>query len=58
MAPECPAVVHPASGDLRAAGTFSSVSFNHFSLIFENVSGMEASEYLKQAILGPSAWVR
>jgi CubicO group peptidase (beta-lactamase class C family) len=33
--------------------TYSSVSFNHFSLIFENVSGMEASEYLKHAILGP-----
>jgi CubicO group peptidase (beta-lactamase class C family) len=33
--------------------TYSSVSFNHFSLIFENVSGMEAGEYLTQAILGP-----
>jgi CubicO group peptidase (beta-lactamase class C family) len=33
--------------------TYSSVAFNHFSLIFENVSGREASEYLKSAILGP-----
>ena len=33
--------------------TYSSVSFNHFSLIFENVSGMEASEYLRRAILSP-----
>ena len=40
----------PATYDGR---TYSSVSFNHFSLIFQNVSGMEAGEYLKQAILGP-----
>jgi CubicO group peptidase (beta-lactamase class C family) len=40
----------PASYDGR---TYSSVAFNHFSLIFENVSGMEASEYLTRAILGP-----
>jgi CubicO group peptidase (beta-lactamase class C family) len=33
--------------------TYSSVAFNHFSLIFENVSGREASEYLKSAIFGP-----
>ena len=33
--------------------SYSSVAFNHFSLIFENVSGREASEYLKQAILAP-----
>ena len=33
--------------------TYSSVAFNHFSLIFENVSGREASDYLKRAILGP-----
>jgi CubicO group peptidase (beta-lactamase class C family) len=33
--------------------TYSSVAFNHFSLIFENVSGMEASEYLKHAIFAP-----
>jgi Beta-lactamase len=33
--------------------TYSSVAFNHFSLIFENVSGKEASEYLKSAILNP-----
>ena len=30
---------------------YSSVAFNHLSLIFENVSGKEASVYLKQAIL-------
>jgi CubicO group peptidase (beta-lactamase class C family) len=33
--------------------SYSSVAFNHFSLIFENVSGREASEYLKSAILDP-----
>ena len=33
--------------------TYSSVAFNHFSLIFENVSGREASEYLKSAIFSP-----
>jgi CubicO group peptidase (beta-lactamase class C family) len=32
---------------------YSSVAFNHFSLIFENISGWEASEYLKRAMLGP-----
>lgn len=31
--------------------SYSSVAFNHFSLIFRNVSGMEASLYLRQAIL-------
>jgi len=40
----------PATYDGRA---YSSVAFNHFSLIFESVSGLEASEYLKRAILGP-----
>lgn len=33
--------------------TYSSVAFNHFSLIFENVSGLESSEYLRRAILRP-----
>lgn len=33
--------------------TYSSVAFNHLSLIFENVSGKEASAYLTQAILDP-----
>ena len=32
---------------------YSSVAFNHFSLIFESISGWEASEYLKRAMLGP-----
>ncbi len=31
--------------------TYSSVAFNHFSAIFRNVSGLEASVYLRQAIL-------
>ncbi len=30
---------------------YSSVAFNHLSLIFRNVSGKEASDYLKSAIL-------
>jgi CubicO group peptidase (beta-lactamase class C family) len=33
--------------------TYSSVAFNHFSLIFRNVTGLEASAYLRQAILDP-----
>lgn len=41
----------PATYD--GSRTYSSVAFNHFSLIFENVSGKEASEYLKSAILTP-----
>jgi CubicO group peptidase (beta-lactamase class C family) len=33
--------------------TYSSVAFNHFSLIFRNVSGMEPSAYLRQGVLDP-----
>jgi CubicO group peptidase (beta-lactamase class C family) len=33
--------------------TYSSVAFNHFALIFRNVTGLEASAYLRQAILNP-----
>lgn len=33
--------------------TYSSVAFNHFSLIFEKVSGREASDYLQRSIFGP-----
>lgn len=33
--------------------TYSSVAFNHFSLIFSNVTGLEASVYLHRAILEP-----
>jgi PKD repeat protein len=33
--------------------TYSSVAFNHFALIFRNVTGLEASAYLRQAILDP-----
>ena len=33
--------------------SYSSVAFNHLSLVFENVSGREASEYLKQGLLAP-----
>ena len=34
-------------------GTYSSVAFNHFSLIFRNVTGLEAGEYLRRSILDP-----
>ena len=37
----------------RGGEPYSSVAFNHLSLIFENVSGREASEYLKSALLNP-----
>ncbi|HUR95870.1 MAG TPA: serine hydrolase [Gemmatimonadales bacterium] len=33
--------------------TYSSVAFNHLSLVFRNVSGREASNYFQDAILGP-----
>jgi len=33
--------------------TYSSVAFNHFSLVFRNVSGLEASAYLRQGLLDP-----
>ncbi len=53
VAPERQAVVRPRqAGDLHGKA-YSSVAFNHFSLIFENISGLEASEYLKRAMLGP-----
>jgi CubicO group peptidase (beta-lactamase class C family) len=32
---------------------YSSVAFNHFSLIFRNVTGLEPGRYLEQAILDP-----
>jgi CubicO group peptidase (beta-lactamase class C family) len=32
---------------------YSSVAFNHFSLIFRTVTGLEAGAYLRQAILDP-----
>jgi CubicO group peptidase (beta-lactamase class C family) len=33
--------------------TYSSVGFNHFSLIFHNVTGLEPGAYLRAAILDP-----
>jgi CubicO group peptidase (beta-lactamase class C family) len=33
--------------------TYSSVAFNHLSLVFRNVSGMEAGVYLRNRILNP-----
>ncbi|MBA3554791.1 MAG: PKD domain-containing protein, partial [Gemmatimonadales bacterium] len=33
--------------------TYSSVAFNHLSLIFRNVTGLEASAYLRRAMLDP-----
>ena len=33
--------------------TYSSVAFNHFSLILRNLTGQEASVYLRQAMLDP-----
>lgn len=33
--------------------TYSSVAFNHLSLLFRNSTGKEASVYFQQAILGP-----
>jgi PKD repeat protein len=33
--------------------TYSSVAANHFSLVFRNVTGLEASVYLRQGLLDP-----
>jgi CubicO group peptidase (beta-lactamase class C family) len=33
--------------------TYSSVAFNHFSLLFRNVSGLEPGDYFRRAILDP-----
>ena len=33
--------------------TYSSVAFNHFSLVLRNITGQEASAYLRQAMLDP-----
>ena len=33
--------------------TYSSVGFNHLSLVFRNVTGLEPSQYLRQAMLDP-----
>jgi hypothetical protein len=35
----------------RAGSPYSSVAFNHLSLVFRNVTGREASDYFRQAIL-------
>lgn len=35
----------------RAGSPYSSVAFNHLSLVFRNVTGREPSDYLRQAIL-------
>jgi hypothetical protein len=43
-------------GDLSDFGggrSYSSVAFNHLSLIFENVSGREAGQFLESALLKP-----
>jgi PKD repeat protein len=52
---------HPITGRLfftpgdtsgySGTSTYSSVAFNHLSLIFRNVTGQEASTYLRQAML-------
>ena len=45
-----------APGDSAAynrGSTYSSVAFNHFSLIFRNVSGLEPGAYLRQGVLDP-----
>jgi CubicO group peptidase (beta-lactamase class C family) len=38
--------------------TYSSVAFNHFSIIFRTVSGLEPSEYLRRRMLDPIGFGR
>ncbi len=39
--------------DYSRGSAYSSVAFNHFSLIFRNVSGLEPGAYLRQGVLDP-----
>ena len=43
----------PDSVSSYAGDPYSSVAFNHFSLIFQNVTGLEASAYLRADLLNP-----
>jgi CubicO group peptidase (beta-lactamase class C family) len=44
----------PGSPSAYTKGSaYSSVAFNHFSLIFRNVTGLEAGAYLREAMLDP-----
>jgi CubicO group peptidase (beta-lactamase class C family) len=44
----------PGDTSTYTRGTpYSSVAFNHFSLIFRNVTGLEPGAYLREAILDP-----
>jgi hypothetical protein len=53
--PQTAPLWYPPDSIFRYPGDpYSSVAFNHFSLIFQNVSGLEASEYLRRAVLGLS----
>jgi CubicO group peptidase (beta-lactamase class C family) len=40
-------------GTYTAGRTYSSVAFNHFSLIFRNITGADGSLYLRSAMLDP-----
>ena len=48
-----PLYFNPGAPSTYNGNTYSSVAFNHFSLVFRNVTGLEASVYLRQAILDP-----
>ena len=43
----------PDSASAYQGDPYSSVAFNHFSLIFKRVSGLEASAFLKRGLLDP-----
>ena len=43
----------PDSSFLYPGDPYSGVAFNHFSLIFQNVSGLEAGAYLRATLLNP-----
>jgi hypothetical protein len=53
--PQSAELWYPPGDPTAYTGTrpYSSVAFNHLSLVFENVSGLEASAYLKRGILQP-----
>jgi CubicO group peptidase (beta-lactamase class C family) len=48
-----PLYFRPGSPSSYDGDTYSSVAFNHLSLVFRNITGMEAGAYLRKRILDP-----
>jgi len=48
-----PLYFRPGSPSSYAGDPYSSVAFNHLSLVFRNITGLEAGAYLRKRILDP-----